>query len=233
MIGNIINLSKQKALEAQLSQSQRLDAVGQLTGGIAHDFNNILTVILGNAEILVDVLPTDQPSATMARQIVTASERAADLTQRLLAFARKQPLSPGAFDTNAIVKDMEMLIERSMTPAISLNLDLAENLSAVRVDRAMFESALLNLCVNARDAMPAGGSLGIKTFASSVVDSADPDMPKAGNYVHIAVSDTGDGMDDDTLSRAFEPFFTTKPPGQGSGLGLSMVHGFMHQSGGH
>lgn len=233
MIGNIINLSKQKALEAQLRQSQRLDAVGQLTGGIAHDFNNLLTVILGNAEMLVDLLPSSQPSGAMATQIVTASERAADLTQRLLAFARKQPLLPGYFDTNALVRDMQMLIERSITPAITLELDLAENLSAVHVDRSMFESALLNLCVNARDAMPNGGMLRIETSTSTWADSSDPEMPAAGKYVRVAVSDHGEGMDADTLARVFEPFFTTKPPGQGSGLGLSMVHGFVHQSGGH
>lgn len=169
----------------------------------------------------------------MASQIVTASERAAELTQRLLAFARKQPLLPGHFDANALVQGMQMLIERSLTPAVTLELDLAENLSAVHVDQSMFESALLNLCVNARDAMPNGGLLRIKTSASTVVDSTDPDMPKAGEYVRVAVSDNGEGMNDATLARVFEPFFTTKPPGQGSGLGLSMVHGFVHQSGGH
>lgn len=233
MIGNIVDLSEQKALEAQLRQSQRLDAVGQLTGGIAHDFNNLLTVIMGNAELLTEALPADQPSAAMARQIMTASERAAELTQHLLAFARKQPLSPGAFDANELVEGMRMLIERSMTPAITLELDLAGTLGAVHVDRAMFESALLNLCVNARDAMNGGGSLRIETSARSLGESAVPDAPPPGEYVRIAVTDTGDGMDDDTLDRAFEPFFTTKPAGEGSGLGLSMVHGFVHQSGGH
>ena len=233
MIGNIINLTEQKAMEAQLRQSQRLDAVGQLTGGIAHDFNNLLTVILGNAEMLVDLLPKGQPSETMASQIVGTSERAAELTQRLLAFARKQPLSPGYFDANAIVQDMRMLIERSITPAITLELDLAENLSPVHVDRSMFESALLNLCVNARDAMPNGGLLRIDTSASTMADTTDPSLPQASDYVRVSVSDTGEGMDDSTLAQVFEPFFTTKPPGQGSGLGLSMTHGFVHQSGGH
>jgi len=233
MIGNIVDLSAQKALEAQLRQSQRLDAVGQLTGGIAHDFNNLLTVILGNAEILTDTLPAEQPNATMARQIMIASERAALLTQHLLAFARKQPLSPSAFDANKLVEGMRMLVERSITPAITLELDLTENLGAVHVDRAMFESALLNLCVNARDAMPDGGLLRIETNAVSLTGSTAPDAPQAGEYVRVAVSDTGEGMDEKALARAFEPFFTTKPIGKGSGLGLSMVHGFVHQSGGH
>lgn len=232
MIGNMVDLSEQKALEAQLRQSQRLDAVGQLTGGIAHDFNNLLTVILGNAETLADTLPADQSSATMARQILVASERAAALTQHLLAFARKQPLSPGVFDANEIIEGMRMLIERSITPAITLELDLAENLGAVSVDRAMFESALLNLCVNARDAMVGGGTLRIETSPATLTGSTDPDAPQAGEYLRVRVSDTGKGMDDATLAQVFEPFFTTKPVGAGSGLGLSMVHGFVHQSGG-
>ncbi len=231
-IGNIIDLSEQKALEAQLRQSQRLDAVGQLTGGIAHDFNNLLTVILGNAEILTDTLPADQPSATMAGQIIMASERAAELTQRLLAFARKQPLLPGVFDANEIVKGMQMLVERSITPAITLELELAGNLGAVHIDRAMFESALLNLCVNARHAMPEGGLLHIATSTVSLPRSTAPDEPEPGEYVRVVVSDTGEGMDGETLARVFEPYFTTKPVGAGSGLGLSMVHGFVHQSGG-
>ncbi|MFN2289159.1 MAG: ATP-binding protein, partial [Chromatocurvus sp.] len=232
VIGNIIDLSAQKALEAQLRQSQRLDAVGQLTGGIAHDFNNLLTVILGNAEALTDTLPADQSSASMARQIVNASERAAELTQHLLAFARKQPLSPGLFDANDLIEGMGMLIERSITPAITLELELDDSFGVVNVDRAMFESALLNLCVNARDAMPDGGSLRIKTSPVTLTGSTSPDTQQASEYVRVAVSDTGVGMDDDTLARAFEPFFTTKSVGTGSGLGLSMVHGFTHQSGG-
>ncbi len=232
VIGNIIDLSAQKALEAQLRQSQRLDAVGQLTGGIAHDFNNLLTVILGNAEALTDTLAADQSNATMARQIMIASERAADLTHHLLAFARKQPLSPGIFDANELIEGMRMLIERSITPAITLELKLDDSLGSVYVDRAMFENALLNLCVNARDAMPDGGSLHIETNPVAMIGPTSPDMPQEGEYVRVTVSDTGAGMDDDTLAQAFEPFFTTKSVGAGSGLGLSMVHGFAHQSGG-
>lgn len=232
VIGNIIDLSAQKALEAQLRQSQRLDAVGQLTGGIAHDFNNLLTVILGNAEALTDTLAADQPSANLARQIMIASERAADLTQHLLAFARKQPLSPGNFEANELIEGMRMLIARAITPAITLKLKLDDSLGSVYVDRAMFENALLNLCVNARDAMPDGGSLQIATNPVTLNGPTAPDMPQEGEYVRVTVSDTGSGMDDDTLAQAFEPFFTTKSVGAGSGLGLSMVHGFAHQSGG-
>ncbi|MCM2561743.1 ATP-binding protein [Lutimaribacter sp. EGI FJ00015] len=232
VIGNIIDLSEKKALEAQLRQSQRLDAVGQLTGGIAHDFNNLLTVIMGNAEALTDTLAADQSSATMARQIMIASESAADLTHHLLAFARKQSLSPGIFQANELIEGMRMLIERSITPAITLELHLDDCLGFIYVDRAMFENALLNLCVNARDAMPDGGSLHIVTNSVTLNGPTSPGTPQEGEYVRVAVSDTGAGMDDDTLAQAFEPFFTTKPVGAGSGLGLSMVHGFVHQSGG-
>lgn len=233
LIGSIIDLSRQKELEAQLRQSQRLDAIGQLTGGIAHDFNNLLTVILGNAEALAETLPAGTDTATMARQIMLASERAAELTQRLLAFARKQPLLPGIFDPNMIIENMRMLIGRSITPAIALELDLARNVGSVQVDRAMFESAILNLCVNARDAMPDGGTLRITTGAVAPDSEGDESQAQPRDYVRIMVSDTGHGMDDKTRTQVFEPFFTTKPPGQGSGLGLSMVHGFVHQSGGH
>ena len=232
-IGNMVDLSEQKALEAQLRQSQRLDAVGQLTGGIAHDFNNLLTVILGNAEILRGALPADSHAEALAGHVIAASERAAELTQRLLAFARKQPLSPGHFDPNALVEGMRMLIERSITPAITLELDLAEGAGLVHLDRAMFESALLNLCVNARDAMPEGGTLRIETRGVTLTGSDEADAPPAGAYLRVTVSDTGTGMDADTMARAFEPFFTTKGTGAGSGLGLSMVYGFVRQSEGH
>lgn len=231
MIGNIIDLSEQKALEAQLRQAQRLDAVGQLTGGIAHDFNNLLTVILGNADALVDALPEGERTATMARQIVGASERAAELTQRLLAFARKQPLAPGVHQVAEIIEGMKMLFERSLTPAIALEMEVAPDIGRVHVDRAMFESALLNLCLNARDAMPEGGLLRIEAAQVHFPPDASATQ-QAGDYVRVAVSDTGTGMDNETLVRVFEPFFTTKPPGEGSGLGLSMVYGFVQQSGG-
>jgi len=232
MIGNIIDLSEQKALEAQLRQSQRLDAIGQLTGGIAHDFNNLLTVILGNADALADALPADQRPAAMVRQIVGAAERAAELTQRLLAFARKQPLAPGIHDAAEIIEGMQMLFEQSITPASTLQLEMAENIGMVHVDRALFESALLNLCLNARDAMPDGGTLRIEAGLVSRPSAKGAESQPTADFVRIAVSDTGTGMDNDTLVRVFEPFFTTKPPGEGNGLGLSMVYGFVQQSGG-
>ena len=220
LIGNLVDLSEQKALEAQLHQAQRLEAVGQLTGGIAHDFNNLLTVILGNAEMLVDALSADGRLGKFADQIVSASERASELTQHLLAFARKQPLAPGVHDPCEIIEGMRTLIERSLTPAIALELDLAGDTGSVHVDRAMFESALLNLCLNARDAMSEGGTLRITV------------APAPDDLVRINVADTGAGMDDATRNRVFEPFFTTKPTGEGTGLGLSMVYGFVQQSGG-
>lgn len=245
MIGNIVDLTEHKALEAQLRQAQRLEAIGQLTGGIAHDFNNLLTVILGNAEMLADALPTDdhatgQPdeprpersTSTMARQIVIASERAVELTQRLLAFARKQPLAPAIHEGATLIEGVRMLIERSITPSITLEMDLPDNVGRVLVDRAMFENALLNLCLNARDAMPEGGSLRIEAGLVAPDNAAGAVAGQDSPLVRIAVSDTGTGMTNDTLVRVFEPFFTTKPPGEGNGLGLSMVYGFVRQSGG-
>lgn len=227
MIGNLVDLSEQKALEAQLRQAQRLDAVGQLTGGIAHDFNNLLTVILGNADTIAEVT-TDPQAQQLAQLIVGASERASELTQHLLAFARKQPLSPSLYDACGIMEGMRVLIERAITPDIALELDLDEHLGLVRIDRAMFESALLNLCLNARDAMPDGGTLRI----SAEVVAREQDQKDAQDRLRIAVTDTGTGMDSETLAQVFEPFFTTKAPGEGSGLGLSMVYGFVKQSNG-
>jgi PAS domain S-box-containing protein len=222
--------------EAALRQSQKMEAVGQLTGGVAHDFNNILQVIGGNLDILSRGLPPDSARLTRAAQNAMAgTKRAAALTQRLLAFSRRQPLDPKPIDVNALVSGMSDLLHRSLGETIELETVRSGRLWSAEADANELESALLNLALNARDAMPQGGRLTIET--------ANVDLDRAyaatqtevipGQYVSIAVSDTGSGMSEATAAQAFEPFFTTKPVGQGTGLGLSQVYGFVKQSGGH
>lgn len=206
--------------EEMLRQSQKLQAVGQLTAGIAHDFNNLLTVITGNldrASRMVRDEPTIARSLDNAR---TASERAATLTHQLLAFARKQPLMVEPADINGVVTGLQALLERTVGAHIAVKTDLASSLPLVTVDRNQLENALLNIALNARDAMPGGGEL---VLATSFGDNRE---------VVVCVRDTGSGMDADTLARATEPFFTTKAVGSGSGLGLSQVYGFVTQTGG-
>jgi CheY-like chemotaxis protein len=212
-----------------------MEAIGQLTGGIAHDFNNLLQVIMGNLEVLQrrDLVEND-----VAKRLVAAAargaERAATLTQRLLAFARRQPLNPKPLDVNALVAGMSELLHRSLGEGIVIQTVLATGLWRVAVDANQLESALLNLAVNARDAMPSGGRLTIETENAHLDEAhASAQEAKAGDYVSIAVTDTGTGMSRDVLQKAFEPFFTTKDFGKGSGLGLSQAYGFMRQSGGH
>ena len=228
--------------EARLRQVQKMETIGQLTGGVAHDFNNLLTVILGGLDSierqLVDVpeSPATGAIARAAMMAIKAVERASTLTHRLLAFSRRQPLEPKPIDTNRLVADMSELIRRTLGETIELETVLAGGLWSVQADPNQLENSLLNLAVNARDAMPDGGKLTIET-GNSYLDEAyvaklvEP-VP-AGQYVMIAVSDTGEGMDSETLERAFEPFFTTKDIGKGTGLGLSQVYGFVLQSKGY
>ncbi|HEY2780293.1 MAG TPA: PAS domain S-box protein [Steroidobacteraceae bacterium] len=222
--------------EEALRQSQKMEAVGQLTGGVAHDFNNILQVISGNLDIISRGLPANSPRLNRAAQNAMAgAKRAAALTQRLLAFSRRQPLDPKPIDVNTLVSGMSDLLHRTLGETIELETVRAGRLWSAEADANELESALLNLALNARDAMPQGGRLTIET--------ANVDLDRAyaatqtevipGQYVSIAVSDTGSGMNEATVSQAFEPFFTTKPVGQGTGLGLSQVYGFVKQSGGH
>lgn len=229
------DLSEQKEMEARLRQSQRLEAIGQLTGGVAHDFNNLLTVILGNAETLVDRLSDDQRSRLLAEMTRTAAERGADLTNRLLAFARRQPLEPQTCNINTLVARMDGLIRRMLDEDIEIEAVRGAGLWSAMVDPSQLEAAILNLSVNARDAMPNGGRLTIETANAHIDESyAEQHVEvKAGQYVLLSVSDNGQGMPLDVATRAFEPFFTTKAVGKGSGLGLSMVYGFVKQSGGH
>ncbi|MDZ7670130.1 MAG: ATP-binding protein [Gammaproteobacteria bacterium] len=218
-----------------LNQSQRLEAVSQLTGGLAHDFNNLLTVILGNAELLKEQLDAQSRHSQIADAIGAAAQRGADLTHQLLAFSRRQRLEPRALDVNQQLLDLESLLQRTLGEDVDLAFARAGNLWQAQVDPAQLESALLNLVLNARDAMPGGGRLTVETANVHLgrdYVSGRPDLP-AGQYVMVAVSDTGQGIAAANLSRVFEPFYTTKASSNGSGLGLSMVHGFIKQSRGH
>jgi PAS domain S-box-containing protein len=221
--------------EATLRQSQKMEAVGQLTGGLAHDFNNLLTGITGSLELLTIRVAQGRLS-DLDRYLQTAqgaARRAASLTHRLLAFSRRQTLDPKPTDINKLVYGIDELIRRTVGPAVTLRVVDTPGLWAVLADPNQLENALLNLCINARDAMPEGGDLIIET-ANRILDAAEAkglDLP-AGAYVSLSVSDTGGGMPADVIARAFDPFFTTKPIGEGTGLGLSMVYGFARQSGG-
>lgn len=234
MVGSMIDVTERMKIEQQLREAQKLEAVGHLTGGIAHDFNNLLTVILGNAETLTQRL-ADPILHQMAEMTASAAQRGAQLTNRLLAFARRQPLDPKPTDINQLVEAMRALIRRTVPESIDLEFIPDPDLGVVEIDANGLDTALLNLVVNARDAMPDGGRLTIETantFLDSEYAGRHPEVVP-GEYVMVGVSDTGTGMDAETVRRAFEPFFTTKAVGKGSGLGLSMVFGFTKQSGGH
>ena len=225
-----------KATEEALLQSQKMEAVGQLTGGIAHDFNNLLTGIVGSLDLLQTRL-TQGRTDNFARYInaaMTSANRAAALTHRLLAFARRQPLIPKSVDANQLVVSLEDLLRRTIGETIDLEIVASDHLWGTLCDPNQLESALLNLAINARDAMPDGGRLTIKT-ANARLDGVSADSPalSPGDYICIDVADTGTGMSAEVAARAFDPFFTTKPIGQGTGLGLSMIYGFVRQSNGH
>ena len=229
------DLTEKQAAEAQLRHVQKMDAVGQLTGGVAHDFNNILTVITGTIGILEEAV-ADQPQlAAIAKLIDEAAERGANLTKHLLAFARKQPLQPVEVDVNALVLEAAKLLHPTLGENIEITPLLAEDAWTALADPNLLMTAVLNLAINARDAMPNGGKLALETsnvFLDDNYASMHSEVT-AGNYVMIAVSDTGSGIPPAVLERVFEPFFTTKEVGRGTGLGLSMVFGFVKQSGGH
>jgi PAS domain S-box-containing protein len=216
-------------------QSQKMEAVGQLTGGVAHDFNNLLTSILGTADLLNQRgdLPEDVKAHLLS--IIRSADRGASLTQRLLAFSRRQALEPHQIDVNRLVGGMSDLLRRTLGESVSIETIFAGGLWKTSVDPNQLENALLNLAINARDAMTSGGKLTIETGNTYLDDdyAAMHAEVTAGQYVLIAVSDTGRGMSEEVIARAFEPFYTTKPEGQGTGLGLSQVYGFVKQSGGH
>jgi PAS domain S-box-containing protein len=224
-----------QSIEEQLRQSQRMEAVGKLTGGVAHDFNNILMVIMANTEVLMDEYDLDAPVKEHVHHIDQATQRAADLTRQLLAFSRKQALQPQLTDVNDLVATIGRLLRRALGEQIELDAILADELWTVNIDRSQFETALINLCVNARDAMPKGGRLLVETTNTSLDEDYAALNPEAvaGDYVMIAVTDTGGGIPPEVLGKVFEPFFTTKEVGKGTGLGLSMVYGLVKQSNGH
>ena len=221
--------------ERELAQSQKIEAVGRLAGGIAHDFNNLLGVILGFGELARKDLPPDHRARQRVDQIQKAAERAATLTRQLLAFSRKQVLQPRVVDLNTIARDVERMLQRVIGEHIQLATSFEPDLWPVRADPAQIEQVLLNLAVNARDAMPGGGTLAIRTSRTELDEAFVRGHPgsTAGPHVVLTVSDTGHGMDPATLSHVFEPFFTTKPVGQGTGLGLAMIYGIVKQSGGY
>jgi len=230
------DITAQKQLQEQLRQAQKMEAIGQLTGGLAHDFNNMLGVIVGNLDLLEDVVGEHAVAQKRIRTAQRAALRAADLTRRLLAFARRQHLTPEPTGVNALITDLLEMLQRTLGPDIRIATHLAADVPPAQIDAAGLENALLNLAINARDAMPGGGTL---TFATKrvVLDTAYPPVKAgellAGPYVWLAVSDTGQGMSRAILDKVFEPFFTTKARDKGTGLGLAMVYGFVKQSSGH
>jgi PAS domain S-box-containing protein len=234
------DISDRKRLEHQSAHSQRIEAIGRLAGGVAHDFNNMLTAILGYSDIILGRLRPADPMRTEIEEIYKAAERAAALTRQLLAFSRKQTLKPVVFDLNEIVTSTERMLRRLIGEDITLSTDLQPTLWPIRADRSQLEQVIMNLALNARDAMPEGGSLTITTKNFEPKGSGDSDCAKGttsdlglGSWVLLTICDTGCGMDEATQSRLFEPYFTTKDVGKGTGLGLATVHGIIKQSGGH
>jgi signal transduction histidine kinase/CheY-like chemotaxis protein len=228
------NLSHKRQLEDQLRQSQKMEAIGRLAGGVAHDFNNLLTIIKGHGDLILDKLQATDPLQRNASQIEKAADRAASLTRQLLAFSRMQVLEPKVLDLNTLVAEMCSLLRRLVREDISFTFRAGESLGRVKADPGQLEQVIMNLTVNACDAMPTGGKLNVETRQVSVDDafakSRPPLMP--GEYIRLTVEDTGQGMDAATKARIFEPFFTTKELGKGTGLGLATVYGVVKQSGG-
>jgi PAS domain S-box-containing protein len=234
MIGATMDVTRRKQLEDELRQAQKMEAVGRLAGGVAHDFNNLLTIITGRSAILMGRLKADDPLRRSVEQIQKTADRAAGLTRQLLAFSRKQVLQRKVLDLNGMVEEVSAMLRRLIGEDVELLLTLGAGAGHVNADPGQLEQALMNLAVNARDAMPRGGTLGVETDWVQVA-AAPPDRPEAlppGPYAVLRVVDTGVGMDAATQARIFEPFFTTKEPGKGTGLGLSMVHGVVRQHGG-
>ncbi|BBK29525.1 hypothetical protein STHU_01590 [Allostella humosa] len=230
-----LDITAQKLAEEQLRQAQKMDAIGQLTGGIAHDFNNMLTVIIGNSELLAERADAAPEVRAGLDLVLRAAEAAAELTGRLLAFARRTPLQPRRVQVNPFITQVEVLLRRSLGEQYDIHLALAPGMWDVLIDPAQLEAAILNLALNARDAMADGGPVTIETANIEIDEAyaAANEDAQPGQFIMVAISDAGAGMPAEVVRRAFEPFFTTKPVGKGTGLGLSMVYGFVRQSGGH
>jgi PAS domain S-box-containing protein len=229
------DITEKKNLEQQLRQSQKMEAVGQLTGGIAHDFNNLLGVVLGNLDLLERLVAGNEAATARVRNAQKAAMRGADLTRRMLAFSSRQPLNPAPTSLDESIQNLIEMAARALGPEIRITTKLDPAVPPVLVDAVSLENVLLNLAVNARDAMPGGGSLVISTELANLDASYLPvqaEELKPGRYARVSVSDTGHGMSPETLEHVFEPFFTTKPRGKGTGLGLAMVYGFAKQTGG-
>ena len=237
VIGAVIaflDLSERKNLEAQFLQAQKMDAIGRLAGGVAHDFNNVIQVIMTCSECLVERLAGHPEALAYTREIRAAGERGAALTRHLLAFSRKQLVQPTLFDLNVVASNVQMLLRRMIGENIALITSFAHEICAVRADANQIEQVLINLAINARDAMPNGGELFVGTHMAEVTESRSIAHPerRASRYIVLTIRDTGSGMDPETMSKMFEPFFTTKEASKGSGLGLSTVYGIVSQSGG-
>jgi two-component system cell cycle sensor histidine kinase/response regulator CckA len=233
--GFVYDISERKRLEEQLAQAQKMESVGRLAGGIAHDFNNLLTVMIGYAELLHTSDEMPAPFRGPVSEILGAARRAAELTGRMLAFARKQRVQPRAVDVNDVVLEVEGLLRRIIGEDVRLEVRLVDELPPVLIDPSQLEQVLMNLSVNARDAMPHGGTLTIVSDVIGITEEQARRRPglRSGPHVRLTVADTGVGMEPDTLARAFEPFFTTKEPGKGTGLGLAMCYGIIRQANGY
>ncbi|MCZ6783484.1 MAG: ATP-binding protein, partial [Proteobacteria bacterium] len=228
------DMGERRSLEAQLRQAQKMEAVGQLAGGIAHDFNNYLTVIMGSAHELAELYSDDEQAKSVVEEIAVAAQRSASLTRQLLAFSRKQVLQPRLVDLNELITDLERMLRRVLGGNVALETRLASDLGTARVDPSQIEQVIVNLALNARDAMPEGGTLKIETGNLQLDREAVSRHPgiEPGSYVCLRVIDDGTGIDPELRDRIFEPFFTTKKEGQGTGLGLATVYGIVEQSGG-
>ncbi len=235
LIGSVRDITERVRAEERLRDAQRMEAIGQLTGGVAHDFNNLLQVIRGNLELLQRSVAGDERGEARLKNAIFGAERAAQLTRQLLAFARRQPLEPKVVNLSRLISDMADLLRRTLGESIEVETVVAGGLWNTIADPAQVESALLNLSLNARDAMASGGRLTVE-ITNAVLDEAYASEARdvtPGQYVMLAVTDTGEGMSEEVRVRVFEPFFTTKTEGRGTGLGLSMVYGFVKQSNGH
>jgi PAS domain S-box-containing protein len=230
----IVDLTNRREAEEKLKQAQKMEAVGQLTGGIAHDFNNLLQIVIGNLQLVESSIKQDEKAQRRALEAMDAAKRGSQLTRQLLAFARRQSLAPEIISVNKMIESMGHIFDRSIGGAIQLKVDLMDGAPQVSADRSQLESSMLNLAINARDAMPNGGRLTIETSPVYLDEdyAAENSEVRPGHYLLIAVSDTGEGIADSVVDTVFEPFVTTKDVGEGSGLGLSMVYGFIKQSGG-